>query len=199
LAWPGETYQDYAASIIRKSQDGGRESLVGTFGMIPKSHMRPDAKRFTTMNARSETVGTLKSYSGAWKTGNFCLVPMDAFYEPNYESGAHIRWSIGMADQAPFAVAGLYRTWEEGGTSFSFTQLTVNSDDHPLMSRFHKPNDEKRSLVIIPASEYDAWLQCEDPEVARSFLQQYPAELMSAQAAPKPPRTKEVPAAPEMF
>ena len=99
-----------------------------------------------------------------------------------------MRWRIGLADRAPFAIAGLWRQWQEtgGGTSHSFTQLTVNADDHPLMARFHRPGSEKRSLVIVPRDEYDAWLGCRNPEVARSFLQEYPSTLMRAEPAPKP-------------
>jgi hypothetical protein len=32
--------------------------------------------------------------------------------------------------------------------------LTVNPDERPLMNRFHKPDDEKRSVVIVPPTEY---------------------------------------------
>ena len=95
-----------------------------------------------------------------------------------------------MAERTPFAVAGLWREWKDadGALSHSFTQLTVNADDHPLMQQFHRPGTEKRSLVIVPRDDYDAWLTCKNPEVARSFLRPYPAEMMGAQAAPKPPR-----------
>lgn len=54
------------------------------------------------------------------------------------------------------------------------------------MKRFHKPGDEKRSLVIVPRSEYEAWLNVKDPEVARMMLSLYPAELMKAWPAPRP-------------
>ena len=73
----------------------------------------------------------------------------------------------------------------EGKQSFSFDQIIINVDDHPLMKQFHKPGDEKRSLVIVPAGEYDAWLDCKDPEVARSMLTLYPAEEVKAWPAPK--------------
>ena len=190
--WPGETYQDYRAPIIRLDGDGTREILVANFGMIPKSHLPETAKHFSTMNARSETVGQLRSYASAWKSGQLALIPCEDFFEPNWETGKHVRWRIGMADRMPFAIAGLWREWkEEGGAiSHSFTQLTVNADDHALMSHFHRPGSEKRSLVIVPQEEYDAWLGCRDPEVARSFLRQYPAELMGAEPAPKPAKPK---------
>jgi putative SOS response-associated peptidase YedK len=187
LSWPEEAYQDYFAPLIRHDGRGGRESLVGSYGMVPKQRIPPGVKRFSTLNARSETVGQLRSYSGAWKRSALCLLPMHAFYEPNWETGEHIRYRIEMADKSPFAVAGLYRQWQEadGQVSFSFTQLTVNADEHSLMNRMHRPDDEKRSLVIIPETEYDAWLACRDPEAARSFLRLFPAQLMSARPEPK--------------
>ena len=40
-----------------------------------------------TYNARSETVASKPSYRSAWRKGQFCLVPMLAFYEPSYASG----------------------------------------------------------------------------------------------------------------
>jgi len=179
--WPPEVWQDYEAPLVR-NVDGAPQLLVGTYGMTPKTKMRPGAKHFSTMNARAETIGTLRSYSKAWREGQLCLLPTKRFYEPNYESGKAEKWAIGMADDAPFCVAGLWRAWaeENGGFSFSFAQITVNADDHPLMKRFHKPGDETRSLVIIPRESYDDWLTCRDPEVARSMLNLYPAELMNA-------------------
>lgn len=184
--WKSETWQDYPAPIII-GQEGHRKAVVGLYSMIPKVHIPPGVKRFSTMNARAETVGTLRSYSKHWREGRLCLVPMTGFFEPNYESGVPVRWKIAMADASPFAVAGLYRIWDEqdGTQSFSFTQITINSENHPLMRRFHKPGSEKRSLVIVPASDYDHWLECRDPERARTYLLPYPAELMTAIPAPK--------------
>jgi hypothetical protein len=36
--------------------------------------------------------------------------------------------------------------------------LTINAAEHPLMKRFHKSGDEKRSVVIVSPSEYEGWL-----------------------------------------
>jgi putative SOS response-associated peptidase YedK len=150
--------------------------------MIPKQHIPPGVKRFSTMNARAETIASLRSYAQPWRDGQLCLVPMMGFYEPNYESGKVERWRISMTDVSPFAVAGLFRSWVEpdGITSYSFTQITINADTHPVMRRFHKPGDEKRSLVILPPETYDDWLNCRSPQQAESFLTNYPPELMQA-------------------
>jgi putative SOS response-associated peptidase YedK len=190
-AWPDEAYQDYLAPILRNG-GGGREALLASYGMVPKARIAPGVKRFSTMNARAETVDQLRSFAPSWKTGQLCLVPMQGFFEPNWESGSAVRWKIGMADAAPFAVAGLYRSWREadGSESFSFTQLTINADQHRLMQRFHRPGDEKRSLVIVARDRYDDWLGCANTGQARACLQLYPPDLMAAAPEQKPKPTK---------
>jgi putative SOS response-associated peptidase YedK len=174
--------------------EDGHEIILASYAMVPKRHIPPGVKKFSTMNARAETIGEKRSYSKPWRESQLCLVPMESFYEPSYETGVAVRWSIGMADQSSFAVAGLWRSWSkpDGSIAHSFTQITVNADEHPLMRRFHKPDDEKRSLVIVPESDYEDWLECHNPERARSYLQLYPAELMAARPAAAAPRKKKV-------
>ncbi|MGO4379115.1 SOS response-associated peptidase [Pseudoduganella sp. RAF53_2] len=190
--WPDETWKDYAAPIIRRGSSGKAECLVASYGMVPRRHIPPGVKPWDTMNARTETVGELRSFSQAWHDSQVCLVPMNHFYEPNYESGKAVRWGIGMADERAFAVAGLWRRWIEadGSSSYSFTQLTINADHHRLMKRFHKDGDEKRSLVIIPPEHYEDWLGCRNPEHARAFLNHYPVSRMRAWEEPLAPRQK---------
>jgi len=191
-SWQDEAYQDYLAPIILPKEDGSRTAVLAAYSMVPKQHIPAGVKRYSTMNARAETIGQLRSYADAWKKSRLCLVPMQCFYEPNWETGKHERWRIGMADDRDFAVAGLWCGWREqdGTISHAFTQLTINADMHPLMRKFHMPEDEKRSLVIVPPGDYDAWLQCSNPELARSFLHLCPPELMRAAPAPRP--TKKV-------
>jgi len=47
----------------------------------------------------------------------------------------------------------------------SYTMLTLNADEHPLMSRMHKPDpklgpdaQDKRGVVPIELEDVDAWL-----------------------------------------
>jgi len=194
--WRDEIYKDYAAPIIRRVE-GERRADLATFGMVPRKHIPDGVRAFDTMNARAETVRERRSFSGAWKKLQLALIPCEAFYEPNYETGKAVRWRIGMADGAPFAVAGLWREWNEPeGKAWSFTMLTVNADHHPLMRQFHKPGDEKRSVVIVPPGEYSSWLAARSTDEARSFLNLFPAEAMQAVAQPAPPRTAKAAAKP---
>ncbi|MEM5329553.1 SOS response-associated peptidase family protein [Paraburkholderia sp. JHI2823] len=187
--WRDEVYKDYMAPIIQRTTDG-QTANVATFGMVPRKHIPPGVRVFDTMNARSETVGEKRSFSGAWKRLQLCLIPCEAFYEPNYETGKSVRWRVDLASGEPFAIAGLWREWDDGndGKALSFTMLTVNSNEHPLMRRFHKPGDEKRSVVIVRPTDYEGWLNSRSTDEARSFLNLFPAELMHAEACPAPPR-----------
>lgn len=100
-----------------------------------------------------------------------------------------MRWRIGMASGEPLAIAGIWREWEESeGRALSFTILTVNAQDYPLMSRFHRPGDEKRSPVIIRPDAYQDWFACSNTDGVRSFLTLYRADEMAAEPAPLPPR-----------
>jgi putative SOS response-associated peptidase YedK len=195
IDWRPETWQDYTAPFITHDALKRRQTLAGAYSMVPKHKIAPGMKRYSTMNARAETIGELRSYAKPWREGLRCLVPLQNFFEPNYESGQAERWQIGMLDETDFAVAGLYRAWEEdnGQQSFSFTQITINADEHPLMKRFHKPGDEKRSLVVIAKEDFDDWLSCSKLELARAFLQLPDAERMWAKpvpVAPKQPKQK---------
>ncbi|WNC90979.1 SOS response-associated peptidase family protein [Paraburkholderia sp. FT54] len=187
--YPRETYKDYVAPILRMS-GAARSTDPATFAMVPRKRIPPGVKVFDTMNARAESVGEKRSYSAAWKKLQLCLIPCISFYEPNYETGKPVRWSIGVEGGRPFAIAGLWRAWEDpDGVSLSFTMLTVNANEHPLMKRFHRPGDEKRSVVILRPEEYDDWLGARSTDEARSFLNLFPADQMAATAAPKPPKT----------
>jgi putative SOS response-associated peptidase YedK len=184
-----EIYKDYYAPIFLR---GGEQltTVPASFGIVPRRHIPPGVKVFDTMNARSESVEQKRSFSGAWKSLQFCLIPCMSFFEPNYEAGKAVRWKIGMANGDPLAIAGLWRQWKEadGSQSLAFTMLTVNAAEHPLMNRFHRPGDEKRSVVIVPTTEHANWLSCKSAVEARSFLRLYPVEAMHAEAYPLPPR-----------
>jgi putative SOS response-associated peptidase YedK len=68
---------------------------------------------------------------------------------------------IFRTDGEPTAIASIWERIvgkETEEVIFSFSMLTINADNHPLMSRFHKPDDEKRSVVVIENEEFSKWL-----------------------------------------
>jgi putative SOS response-associated peptidase YedK len=167
--------------------------MKACFGLIPYWSNDTKIARMT-YNARSETASEKPSFRQAWSRRQWCLVPMECFYEPNYESGRSVRWRIERRDHEPFLVAGLWDRWVAPATSevvFSFSMLTINADSHPLMRQFHRPGEEKRSLVVVDDARIDDWLTAA-PDQARALLKPVDPDVFSTRPEPAPPRrTKE--------
>lgn len=49
--------------------------------------------------------------------------------------------------------------------------LTINADAHPFMNQFHKPEDEKRSIIVIPPEFRKDWLNCKHEDANRFFIE----------------------------
>ena len=50
------------------------------------------------------------------------------------------------------------------------SMLTINADNHPSMKQFHKPEDEKRSVIIIPPDLRESWLNCNYQDAKEFFF-----------------------------
>ena len=133
------------------------------------------------------------AFRSAWKKRQFCLNPVLGFFEPNFESGKAVRWQIRRADEQPFALAGLreWRRQDDGRELRSLTMPTVNATGHPLMSRFHAPNDEKGSVVYVPPEDYPGWLRADSDEDARSYLKLMDPDEFEGVPDPAPPRKRQ--------
>ena len=184
--WRDETYPSYPAPFIY-IDNGWPKCELAQFGLVP--HWATDKKKFglKTYNARSETVHEKPSYRNAWKERRFGLAIMESFYEPNWETGKAVRWRIKRSDRSPIAVASI---WERiidkdtGEIIFSFSMLTINADGHPIMKHFHKPDDEKRSIVVLNDSNYIPWLHANQVE-AKTMLNLAPNGFLLSEPAPR--------------
>ena len=184
--WRAETYPTYPAPFIYLN-NGKPKCELAQFGLVP--HWATDKKKFglKTYNARSETVAEKPSYRSAWKERRFGLAIMESFYEPSWETGKAVRWKIKRTDSEPIAVASIYERFvdkETGEIIFSFSMLTINADGHEVMKHFHKPEDEKRSIVVLNESEYIPWLSSSYQQ-ARSLLSLAPKGFLESEAAPR--------------
>lgn len=109
---------------------GERFRLVddGIFRLMPDFINSVEWAR-RTYNARSETVDVKPTFKHVWAKGQRCIIPAEAIYTPNYESGSSVRWRIRKASGEPMGIAGIYRTWTkpDGEVVFTMSMLTVNA------------------------------------------------------------------------
>lgn len=180
-----DVYPNYDAPLLfAHVDDQEMQWRQARFGMVPKWAESLNITRYT-YNARSETVHSKPSFRDAWLGRQFALIPVQTIFEPKYVNGKAQRWYIHRSDQAPFTIAAIYQAARiEGEIIRSMSLLTINADNHPFMSQFHKPDDEKRSIVVIPSEKQMDWLHCHHSQ-AHKFLQpmsgQFTAKLMPRQ------------------
>ena len=167
-----DVFPTYPGPIILKSHNTERTAIgLARFGLIP-SWAKDDNFGRKTYNARSETVAEKPSYKSAWVKRHYALAIADAFYEPSYESSKPVRTSIKQVNGEPMAIASIWDTWTEPETGeliVSFSMLTINADQHPVMKCFHKPEDEKRTVVPLRPELFHDWLNA-TPDTARELL-----------------------------
>lgn len=186
--WPG-----YLGTFIRRHPHASvgddavppREALPGLFGLVPHWSVDSRITRFT-YNARSESMVSQPSFRDAWRWQQRCIIPADAFFEPDWRSGQAVPTCITRVDGEPMGIAGLWSAWQspKGEKILSFSMLTINASAHPLMRLFHQPADEKRMVVILQDECYDAWLNA-DPAHSSDLLRPFPADMLVASTAQK--------------
>lgn len=193
-SYPLETYPGYPAPIVVKSHQTGRIACgLALFGLIPGWASDNKISRHT-YNARAETVKTKPSYRTAWRQRRYAIALLDRFFEPCYRNGKAERWRIERPSEEPFGIASLWDTWtnpNSGELITSFTMLTVNADDHPVMNQFHKPGDEKRTPVVLSPAQFDDWLSADESKASQMMR----CDQMPALASQSSPRSQNQPAA----
>jgi len=172
----------------RLGSAGDIELLSGQWGLIP-NWSKTAKLQFSTNNCRSEEMATKPTFRGAWMNSQRCIIPALSFDEPCWETGKNAWWRFRRADGQPWGLAGLWNTWLDTRTGElieSYTMLTVNADDHPLMSRMHKPDptlppdqQDKRSVVAIEGADTEPWLAGDVTE-AKMLIKPPEAELIAS-------------------
>lgn len=147
-----------------------------------------DAKEFRmkylTLNAKSETVFSLKSFKDSILPRR-CLIPVTGFFEHRHiNTKDKIPYYIHLKNEPIFSLGGIYDYWtnEMGEQKCSFSILTTEANT--LMEKIH--NSKKRMPLIIPKDFEEIWL---DPALKEGEIKElmYPLkpEFMTANTIAK--------------
>jgi len=162
------------------ASSGGNVCQLMRFGLIP-FFAKGVAGKYSTINARVETIETSAAYRGPWKRQQRCLVLASGFYEWHLlpDGKSKQPYFIKPADQDSFAFAGLWDVSkaDDGTAIYSFTIITLPAS--PLMAQIH--NTKRREPAMLTAADCRTWLGG-TAEQGRALLQPYPDELLVAWA-----------------
>ena len=165
------------APVVIASSAGNVCQLM-RFGLIP-FFAKGVAGKYSTINARVETIESSAAYRGPWKRQQRCLVLASGFYEWHLlpDGKSKQPYFIKPADQDSFAFAGLWDASraDDGATVYSFSIITLPAS--PLMAQIH--NTKQREPAMLTAADCRTWLGG-TAEQGRALLQPYPDELLVA-------------------
>jgi putative SOS response-associated peptidase YedK len=164
-----------AVPVVRWADDQ-YEGTMMRWGLIPY-FARGVPPKYSTINARIESIETAPAYRGPWMRAQRCVLPAGGFYEWHLsEAGVRQPFYIHLADQDVFGFAGLWdRSHGANGMVESCTLITMPAN--PLLKQIH--NVDPRMPAILRQSDHQAWLHG-DPQQARAALIEYPADAMVA-------------------
>ncbi|MEM8982042.1 MAG: SOS response-associated peptidase [Pseudomonadota bacterium] len=142
------------AAVIRRSTDNATNELcMLRWGLVP-FWAKDVAIGNRLINARAETVHEKPAFRAAYKRRR-CLVPADGYYEWHKSATGKQPYFVTRADDAPFAMAGLWESWtdkDSGDDVETFTLLTREPNES--LARLHH-----RMPVIVSSADADAWLE----------------------------------------
>jgi len=165
---------------VMRMENAATAATMVRWGLIPSfAHGRPG--KFSTINARIETLDTAPSFRRAWKRGQRCLQPASGFYEWHLDAhGRKTPYLITLADQELFVFAGVW-DWsvrDDGAVIESCAHITMPANE--LMADIHNGgNHPRRMPAILRREDQETWLKGTMAQ-ARALLAPYPADLMVA-------------------
>ena len=153
------------APVVRVS-GSARRLIQSHWGFAPAKK----GGRFL-INARSETVSELPSFTSAFESRR-CLVPASGFFEWKKHGVSRAPYYLRLVSQEVFAMAGLWRS-TAGTDGGSYVILTTTANE--LVGEIHD-----RMPVILGREHFDAWLDPSNQEIAslRRLLQPIAADRM---------------------
>jgi putative SOS response-associated peptidase YedK len=163
---------------VVRSIEGRRQGSRLRWGLIP-FFARGVPPKYSTINARMETVQTAASYRGPWKRGQRCLVVVQGFYEWQVQADgkSKVPFYITLNDQDIAAFAGLWDSSRTDAGEYieSVTHITVPANG--LVGEIH--NTQHRMPAILSKDDREAWLTG-GPDEAWATLKPYPEDHMVA-------------------
>ena len=165
---------------VVRSENGERHGLLLRWGLIP-FFAHGVSPKFSTINARMESIETAPTYRSAWERQQRCIQVASGFYEWHTRAdGRRVPFYIECVDQPVFGFAALWdRSFAaDGQKTESVAHITMPGN--ALLRSIHNGGAHPfRMPAILRPEDHEAWLTG-TPAEARAALKSYDAGLMLA-------------------
>ena len=148
------------APTVRLDQDSVRRLNLLRWGLVP--FWAKDSSIGNRMiNARAETVASKPAFRQAFRKRR-CLILADGFYEWQKADSGKIPWFINAPSGEPFAMAGLWESWQADGDEPLETCTILTTEAGSSLARIHH-----RMPVVLGSEGVQQWL---DPNMDEGQL-----------------------------
>ena len=156
--------------------EAGRRAGRLRWGLLPPWADAPN-DRGRQINARSETVFEKPTFKSA-ALRHRCLIPTSGFFEWQKAGKASQPYFIHRADDAPVAMAGIWRRSTFGDTAIA-TCAILTMDAYPSIAGIHH-----RMPIMLDPTAWDEWLDpaTSDIKELQAALRALPEDLIAAHA-----------------
>ena len=158
--------------VVRRADAGELELVRLQWWLLP-SWSREARIKYSTFNARVETVATAASFRGPLKRRR-CIIPASGWYEWQELPSGNLPWYLHAADGALLNFAGLWDRWEGGGETVESCTIIVG----PANESFGKVHD--RMPFALSTDRAERWMdgKLTDAGKAMELLQPNPEDLI---------------------
>ena len=176
-------------ALGRLGLNGEREAVAAQFGLVPPwvTDQRGGpayAKKWSTYNARSESVFERASFRGPI-LGQRAVVPVEAFFEvADRLPKPHPRYRVSRPDGKVFWFAALW----DYSPKYDLTSCAILTvEPMELLAPFHS-----RSPVILDAEQMHAWLDPKNntKDLIEPFLKAHSSDAFEAKVWTPPPKRR---------
>lgn len=122
-----------------------------SWSLIPRWAKTPKLK-FSTFNARAESVTEKATYRDPWKRSQRCIVPASAYFEWPVVEGRKQCHRLSVTGDYPWLMAGLWEEWSHGDDARNtFTIITTTPVVQIAWVHTRMP-------LMIQAEDVECWL-----------------------------------------
>ncbi|MFZ5618500.1 MAG: SOS response-associated peptidase [Pseudomonadota bacterium] len=160
---------------IVRQVDGKRLLQSARWDLIPAWWKKPlKEKKFSTFNARVETLRETASYRTPWRKGQRCIAPMNFYEWKRPRTKGEGPFHIYPKHDPALLLAGVWDEWKDPDTGkavLTFSIVTVPANE--LIEPLHD-----RMPAILSKQQADDWFNA-PPEEAFLMLKPCPSEWLS--------------------
>jgi len=162
--WPEDVPESHNIApgqmIAGFTLDGGHAMR---WGLIP-GWSDDTSGKYSTFNARIETVASKPAYRGAWRHANRCLLPALGYYEWQKQPAGKQPYFICSDEKQPILFAGLYEPARNIEIPMSCTMLTCAARED--LASIHP-----RMPIMFTIEQGKDWLQMDLGQAAEMIRQ----------------------------